>query len=107
MNPWLAFGLLALAYAMSVVGCALLAFSQTRNWRAVMDDRKATPPQTAKAGWALILAALVPCIARDGGSFAALLWPLVFAASAMTIAMVLTYRASWLKALATPIAKRA
>lgn len=106
MNPALAIGLLVLAYALCVVGCALLAFSQTRNWRLVMGDRKAQPPRTAVVGWLFILIAVIPCIVRDGGSFAALLWPLVFAAGAMSVAMVLTYRPEWLKPLALWVPKK-
>ena len=106
MSPFLTFGLLLLAYALSTLGCALLAFSQTRHWRAIVEDRKAAAPRTAKAGWALVLAALVPCVARDGGSFAALLWPLVFAASAMNVARVLTYKPRWLRSLAFLVAPK-
>ncbi|MEM1150849.1 MAG: DUF3325 domain-containing protein [Pseudomonadota bacterium] len=106
MGPFLTFGLLLIAYALSTLGCALLAFSQTRHWRAIVEDRKATAPHAVKAGWALIFLALVPCVVRDGGSFAALLWPLVFAASAMSVAMLLTYKPSWLRSLAFLIAPK-
>lgn len=96
MNPFIASALLVAAYAICLLGCALLSFSQTRNWRTVMSDRKAQPPKTSLAGWALVLLSLVPCVVRDDGSFAALLWPLVFAASAMSVAMMLTYKPNWL-----------
>ncbi|MEM6857352.1 MAG: DUF3325 domain-containing protein [Pseudomonadota bacterium] len=94
------FGLILLAYALCTLGCSLLAFNQIRHWRAIVDDRKAKPPRTAMIGWALVIAALPICIARDGGSFAALLWPLIFAAGAMSVAILLTYKPTWFRSLA-------
>lgn len=88
---------LFLAFVLCFAGCAFLALSQTRNWRAVVDDRKSKPPRVAKLGWTLVLLGLVPCIVRDGASFAALEWPLVFAAAAMSTAMILAYRPSVLR----------
>lgn len=105
MSSVAALGLILLAYALCTLGCTLLALSQPRHWRAIVKDRKATPPRTAMAGWVLVFAALVPCIARDGGSFAALLWPLVFAAGAMSVAMGLAYKPVWFHSLATLVNK--
>lgn len=87
--------LLLSAALLCVLGCTLLALSQARNWRKVLSDRNGNPPNTAWLGWTLVLTALVPCVMRDGASFAALLWPLVFAAGAMATAMTLTYRPGW------------
>ena len=92
--------LIALGFALCFIGCTLLALSQQHHWRNVTGDRKAIPPRFAGLGWALVLLALIPCILRDGGSFAALLWPLLFAAGAMavamTLAMTLAYKPNWL-----------
>ena len=99
MNPIVAIALLVLAYTICLLGCALLALSQTRHWRAVLNNRRADPPKVAKIGWLLVFTSLVPCVLRDGWSFAALLWPLIFAVSAMTIAMMLTYRPAALRVL--------
>ena len=87
--------LLLVALLLCLSGCSLLALSQDRNWRKVLDDRNATPPIFAWLGWTRVLSAFVPCVARDGASFAALLWPLLFAAGAGAAAMVLTYRPRW------------
>lgn len=97
MNPIVAIALLALTYAVCLLCCALLAFSQASHWRAALNDRKADPPKVAKTGWLLVFASLVPCILRDGGNFAASVWPLIFAVSVMTIAMTLTYRPATLR----------
>lgn len=91
------------AFVLCFAGCVLLALSQRRNWRLVSDDKRGKPPRTAAIGWSLVLLGLPPCILRDGGSFAALLWPLVFAAAAIGVAMVLAYRPSWLRFVAATL----
>ena len=90
--------LLLVALLHCLLGCSLLALSHARNWRKVLEDRSATPPKFAWLGWTLVLSALVPCVGRDGASFAALLWPLVFAAGAVATALTLTYRPGWYRA---------
>ena len=96
MSAIVAIALLVLAFTLCLLGCVLLALSQPHHWRAVLNDRKADPPKVAWLGWLLVVAALIPCILRDGGSFAALLWPLILAVCAFSTAMTLTYRPSWL-----------
>ncbi|MEM1133048.1 MAG: DUF3325 domain-containing protein [Pseudomonadota bacterium] len=87
---------LALAFVLSLAGCAMLAMTQKPHWRAITDS-KSNPPKTAIPGWLCIAAALVPCIIRDGISFAMLLWPLIFALAAFSIAMTLTYKPSLMR----------
>lgn len=105
MNLLLASALLLIAFAVCLAGCLLLALSQVRNWRRVTGDSKAIAPKSSTAGWLFVLLSLVPCVLRDGASFAALLWPLIFAASAMTAALLLTYRAAWLKPVARMLSR--
>ncbi|MEO0462880.1 MAG: DUF3325 family protein [Pseudomonadota bacterium] len=105
MNLMYATGLLAVAYSLCVLGCTLLALSQARHWQAIVKDRKSKPPRIAGLGWGLVLLSLLPCLLRDGSSFAALLWPLVFAASAMSVAMLLAFRPYSLKPLAAFISR--
>ena len=107
MSTLAATALLVTAYSLCTIGCALLALSQSHHFRKVLDNRSAKPPKLATFGWALVLLALIPCIMRDGGSFAALLWPLVFAAAALTIGMILAFRPAWLRPLATVLGRGA
>ncbi|MEM7687533.1 MAG: DUF3325 family protein [Pseudomonadota bacterium] len=100
MSALAATGLLVIAYSLCTIGCALLALSQSHHFRKVLDDRSAKPPKLARFGCALVLLSLIPCILRDGGSFAALLWPLVFASGALTIGMALAFMPYWLRPLA-------
>ena len=91
--------LLALAALSAFLGCSYLALSQPRNWRTVMGEgaaHKAARP----IGWGLIILSLILCIARDGGSFAALLWPLLLAGAAFLVAMLLAYQPSTLRPMA-------
>lgn len=100
MSSALSICLLIGALGLCTAGCILLALSQKRNWRDVLNNRAASPPKTAATGWLLVCGALVPCAVRDGVSFAALVWPLLFACAAVATAMTLTYRPSWLKPVA-------
>ena len=100
MNLLFDTAMLGFGLGISFLGCALLALSQSRNWRKVSGDSKTDPLRSVRAGWALVMLALLPCVLRDGGSFAALLWPLLFACGAMTTALLLTYKPQWLRPLA-------
>ncbi|MGD1956977.1 MAG: DUF3325 domain-containing protein [Sphingomonadales bacterium] len=96
-------GLFLLAGLLAFFGASFLALSQDRNVHRVLgrsvQDKRVSMMRTT--GWLLVFVSLIPCIARDGGSFAALLWPLLLAAASIATAMLLAYRPQWL----TPIAK--
>lgn len=92
---------LLLAVFTSTIGMGWLALSQTRNWRKVT-----TAPASEGVilrlrigGWIWVIGALVFCALRDGGSFAALLWPLLLGLAAINVAMALSYRPTFLRAL--------
>ncbi|MEM9057577.1 MAG: DUF3325 domain-containing protein [Pseudomonadota bacterium] len=99
---WLAAGWLALAVALSVPGMALLALSQTQHWRKVGTTRS-SPRAARPLGWSLTLAALAVCILRDGMSLAALIWPMLVAASAVTVALTLAFVPGALRPLARAV----
>ena len=105
MSPLAHALLLVAAGTLSLAGCALLALSQTRNWRTVI-GQGAPPPVMRRLGWICVGLALVVCVIRDGGSFAALLWPLLLAGGAFAVAMMLAYRPDWLRPLAGRSAAR-
>ena len=93
---------LGLAVTLSLFGFALLALSQDKHWRTVA-GAKGPPPSKALvrgAGWTLVLVALAPCVVRDGGAFAALLWPLLLTVCAFGVAMLIAYRPRWLRPIA-------
>ncbi|MEM0985100.1 MAG: DUF3325 domain-containing protein [Pseudomonadota bacterium] len=100
---------LFLAALTAIIGCALLALSQSRNWREVIGGKppELTPRLAKWTGWIFIFASLVFCVLRDGGSFAAILWPLLFAVGALSVAMLLAYRPSCLKPVSAILAKAA
>ena len=84
-----------LAWALMLLGCVCLALSQPRHWRAA-GGAEPRPRFLRLAGAVATGLGLLVCVARDGGSFAALLWPLLFAAAALLTALLLTYRVHWL-----------
>jgi hypothetical protein len=93
---------LLLAAALAAwLGCAGLALSQHRHWKAVTGGAPPRRMSARIAGWVLVVASLGLCIARDGGSFAALTWPLLLAGSALATAALL----SWCPALLRPLAR--
>lgn len=93
---------LAFSSGFVLVGCASLALGQHRHWRTVTGTKLHKSSQTVirLTGWALIFAALVLCIVRDGASFASLTWPLLITAGACAVAMTLSFNAVWLRPLA-------
>jgi hypothetical protein len=88
----------------AMAGCACLALSQERHWKAVIG----TAPQARRpfrvAGWALLGLSLACCILFDGASFAALLWPLLVMLAALATAAVLTWRPGFFRPLARLLA---
>ncbi|MEM1106963.1 MAG: DUF3325 domain-containing protein [Pseudomonadota bacterium] len=99
MSLAVSLALLALAISLCLAGMVLLAFSLNRNWR---DVGMKTPvwPRARMVGWGLVFASLAATIARDGPSFAALIWPMLIAGAAILIGMVLAYRPAWPGAVA-------
>ncbi len=98
----IAFFILATAFAF--IGAASLALSQDRHWRAVAPKGSRAPGFLRPAGWCFTFACLVACIARDGGSFAALIWPILMAAACLVVAMSLAYFPAPLMRVATTLA---
>lgn len=89
-----------LAVCASYAGFAVLAFSQERHWHAVL-PKASMPPGLAPVwlrglGLALHLLALVLTIQAQGPSFGSLLWAVSMSATAMLVALTLTWRARWL-----------
>jgi hypothetical protein len=82
---------LALALAFALAGSSVLMLSQSRNWRKVT-GRVDSAPSRARLGWLLVGLAFVPTAWHDGIGFALLLWPLMFAAAAFCVAIVLAFR---------------
>ena len=103
MNSVAGIACLSIAATLSLVGFAFLALSQDKHWRTVTSAKGSAPSKTLvrSSGWTLVFIALVPCIIRDGGAFAALLWPLLLTVCAFSIAMLIAYRPQWLKPIAS------
>lgn len=90
-----------------LLGFALLALSQDRNWRLVA---VAAPPLSRSrkialriAGYALLALGLSLALWRDGPGFGSLMWGTLISLAACAITMVLSWRAHWMTPLASVI----
>lgn len=96
-------GLLLASFALSWLGFALLASSQTKYRHAMALTRAPSPPVLRLrrgVGALLLLAALVLTGLSNGPSFGTVLWLLMLSLAALTVALVLAWRPRWLTAIA-------
>ncbi len=86
----------------TVGGCAWLAVAMDAHWRQVRGGepaRPGTPVVHRVLGTAALAASAVLCFLADRPSMAALVWILLFAAGAATVAFVLAWRPTLLRVL--------
>lgn len=102
---------LLLATVAAVVGMAWLALSLDSHWRQVVDggDAASRPSKSRSAlrltGALSLFAALLFCLRADHASMAVLVWIMLVAASAIAVAMTLSWQPRWLRLLTLPSAK--
>ena len=99
MIAWLNSVWFIIAISTAFFSCAYLAISQPNHFRSATSS-SLSPPLKKRLrwiGWTLLFLSLAACILRDGVSFAALLWPLLFAVSSFAVAMLLAYKPDWLR----------
>lgn len=93
----------AVGYGATVLGFAWLALALDSHWEQV---RGSEPPSAGARrllqglGSLALLVSLIACLRADHASMAALLWIMLLAAGALTVAMTLAWRPRWLKPLA-------
>ena len=98
--------LLLLLLAAAYYGFALLALSQRRHWTRAIGEGEPPPRQARRlrvAGYALLAVAFVLAVLRDGASFGIVLWASVISVAAIAVALTLTWRPRWVRALAAPL----
>jgi hypothetical protein len=92
----------ALAYAACTGGLAWLALSMEAHWRQ-LGDRAPLPARRVRLlrgqGAAALAASLAACLQADRASMAALVWIMLLAAAALTVAFTLSWRPRWLAPL--------
>lgn len=92
--------LLLAIFAVAYFGFAALAMSQDRHWHHLGGGRHC-PRRTRMVlrctGGALLFAALVLALVRDGASFGSLLWATVITVGALAVVATLSWRAHWLR----------
>lgn len=92
----------AAATLAAVLGCAWLALAMEVHWQQVFGPAPVSPA-TRRAlrilGTAALLLSLGLCLLADRPSMAALVWVMLLAQGALTVALVLAWRPHWLARL--------
>ncbi|MET0335737.1 MAG: DUF3325 domain-containing protein [Rhizobacter sp.] len=95
--------MLALAALASLAGFGWLALAMEVHWEQVQGRHAERSPAVVKrlrvCGVLGLVASLVLCLWVDHASMASLVWVMLLAAAAATIAFALTWRAQWLRLL--------
>jgi hypothetical protein len=95
--------LLLAVFVAAYLGFAALALSQDRHWHRLGGARHC-PRRTCfllrLAGYALLLAALILALVRDGAGFGSLLWATLVTVGALCVVATLSWRAHWLRPMA-------
>lgn len=94
--------MLAAAYIASTFGLAFLALAMEVHWEQVQGDTLL--PASSKTllrglGVADLIISLVLCLLADHVTMAALVWIMLLATGAVTVAFTLTWRPQWLAPL--------
>ena len=75
----------------AIVGMAYLALSFDANWRRVFNDAvKPNIPRLRIAGWFFLALSAIACFKADHASMAVLVWVMLLAPAAVTVALTLT-----------------
>jgi len=94
---------LCLAALLSLTGMGWLALSLEVHWRQLFGRKAVLTARSANwlrlAGWTGLLLSAICCFIADRPSMAVLVWVMLLAGTATLIAMLLAWRAHWLRVL--------
>lgn len=94
---------LYLAALLSLTGMGWLALSLEVHWRQIFGRNVQLTASAANwlrlAGWSGLLLSAICCFIADRPSMAVLVWVMLLAGAATTIALLLAWRAHWLRLL--------
>lgn len=94
--------LLAAAMIISTAGMGWLALTIRSHWEQLQNPEPLSPRGIRCLRWQggiALFASLLLCLWVDHPTMAVLVWVMLTAAAALTIAMILSWRASWLRTL--------
>lgn len=89
----------------TLVGMGWLALAYDTHWQQVFPKHTVQPlvQRLRVAGWTLLLVSAGCCLMADHPSMAVLVWIMLLAVAAMTIAMVLSRQPVLLRVISVPI----
>lgn len=94
---------LCLAALFSLAGMGWLALSLEAHWRQLWGSKAVLSATTTKwlrlAGWTGLLLSALCCFIADRPSMASLVWVMLLTGAAMSVALLLAWRAHWLRVL--------
>lgn len=98
---------LFMAALTAFLGMGWLALSLDAHWRQVVTPEPGyhaplRSPSLRLMGALSLAAALLFCLLADHASMAVLVWIMLLAGSAVSVAMILTWQPQWLRLLALP-----
>jgi uncharacterized membrane protein YfcA len=92
---------LAIAVVFSVLGMGWMALANPVHWQQVFPGQKKQPDTRwlRSFGWIALVMSAVSCLLADHPSMAVLVWVMLLALAAISVAMMLGYRPAWLRVL--------
>jgi hypothetical protein len=99
--------LLLCAFFATLIGMGWLALTLNTHWRQVCSGTPSANTVIAmrSLGSSALLISLLLCLSVDHASMASLVWVMLLAAAAMSIALTLSWRPQWLRVLAVLFAR--
>ena len=99
--------LLLAAIILCVTGMAWLALAMDVHWKQVNSGALSTSTvrRLRILGYAALFCSLVCCLVVDHPTMASLVWIMLLAGSALTIAFTLSYRPNFLRIFTVPFAR--
>lgn len=95
------FLLLVSSVLLSLASCVCLVFSQRKHALAVFGRNAELPAASAcrRWAWGLLFLCLACLLGAEGGDFVLILWPMIFGASALLVALMIAFFPTRLRSL--------
>lgn len=85
--------ILVLSVLLSLMSCVCFVFGQRKHALAIFGRQAQLPPAEVchRWAWSLLLLSLVCLLISESGDFVLILWPMIFGASALLVALLIAF----------------